>query len=77
MGVFDTVNLQTEEGAKLKRLLLSRLDELRAKLESPELSERDTALTRGAIAEIKRLLNEAPPYVAPLRYSGLKPEGGM
>jgi hypothetical protein len=77
MGVFDTINFTTDEGAKLKRLLNDRLSELSAQLESPTMMERETFITRGAIAEIKRLLNVAPPHVAPLRYSGqYKPDGG-
>jgi hypothetical protein len=64
------VNFDTDEGRQLKKQLLSRLDELKNRLESPELTERDTAVTRGAIGEIKRLLSVAPPHVAPLRYSG-------
>jgi hypothetical protein len=76
MGVFDTINLTTDEGAKLKRLLEGRLEELRAQLESPAQGDRETAATRGAIAELKRLLNVAPPHVAPLRYSGKQPDGG-
>jgi hypothetical protein len=76
MGVFDTINLQTDDGAKLKRLLSARLDELRNQLESPTMGDRETQATRGAIAEIKRLLSVAPPHVAPLRYSGHQPREG-
>jgi hypothetical protein len=76
MGVFDTINFTSEEGLKLKRLLTDRLDELRGQLESPQSDERQTALTRGAIQELKRLLNVAPPHVAPLRYSGHQLDGG-
>jgi len=76
MGVFDTINFATDEGLKLKRLLDDRLDELRGQLENPQNDERQTALTRGAIQELKRLLSVAPPRVAPLRYSGHQLDGG-
>ena len=77
MGVFDTINFKTDEGAALKRLLTARLAELSSQLESTTMMDRETWITRGAIAEIKRMLNVAPPHVAPLRYSGhQQPEGG-
>lgn len=77
MGVFDTINFSSEDGIKLKRILNTRLDELRTQLESTTLGDRETAATRGAIQEIKRLLAVAPPHVAPLRYSGhQQPDGG-
>lgn len=69
-GVFDTVDFTTGEGIALRRLLEGRVAEKQRQLESPDLSERDTALVRGAIQELRRLLSEAPPHVAPLRYSG-------
>lgn len=76
MGVFDTINFQTDEGSAIKRLLNARHAELLAQLASTTMMDRETWITRGAIAEIARLLNVAPPHVAPLRYSGHKPDGG-
>lgn len=76
MGVFDTINFNSDEGLKLKRLLTDRLDELSNQLENPQSDERQTALTRGGIMEIKRLLAVAPPRIAPLRYSGHQLDGG-
>lgn len=75
MGVFDTINFNTDDGAIVKRILEGRLAELRNQLESATMMERETFLTRGAILEIKRLLSVAPPHVAPLRYSGFTTKG--
>lgn len=77
-SVFDEINFTTEEGLKVKRIIEGRLAELRNKLESPNMSEVETASCRGAIAELKRLQNVAPPKMAPLRYSGhrIEQEGG-
>lgn len=58
---FHAIDFTTTEGAKLKRILLARLSEQRDKLDDPGLLEKDTALIRGAIVELKHLLKEAMP----------------
>jgi len=57
LSAFYNIDFNTNEGAKLGRALVERLDELRSRLEDVALSERDTQAARGAISEIKRMLN--------------------
>jgi hypothetical protein len=68
---FQVIDFETLAGQALKRQLEARVEELRAKLEDVALSERDTQATRGALAEIRKLLRPAPQHVATPRYSGM------
>ena len=65
MSPFESIDFTTPEGAKLRKMLTARCDELRSQLESTEMSERDTMLTRGALRELKSLL-KAPAQVVKL-----------
>jgi hypothetical protein len=69
LSAFDAIDYTTQEGAKIGRLLDFRLSELRSKLEDVSLSERDTQVVRGGIAEIKRLQSKPAPRVAAPSYS--------
>jgi hypothetical protein len=70
MSMIDEVDLSTEATARLKRAIAARIEERQRQLEGTDLGERETALIRGAIQELRRLLADRPPHVAPLRYSG-------
>jgi len=76
MSPFDFIDFTTPEGAKLGRMLSARCDELRSQLENPDLSERDTQLTRGALRELKTLMKKPAQRVTVPTYSfpgGSKP----
>lgn len=70
-SVFKTIDFETQTGQQVKVFLLERLEELRNQIESPSLNERDTQAARGALGEIRRLLNASPPVVQGPRYSGM------
>ena len=52
---------RSPEWGRLAKVLEERLAARRASLESPEMSERDTQVLRGRVAELKELL--ALPHV--------------
>lgn len=73
MNLFETaVDFNTNEGAKLRRILEARVTILRNKLERPQTAE-ETASLRGAIGELRALLAPPPQAIAPTHYSGMEP----
>lgn len=70
-SVFKTIDFETPSGQQVKAFLTERLEELRNQVESTGLGERETQATRGAIQEVRRLLNASPPVVNGPRYSGM------
>jgi hypothetical protein len=70
-SVFKTIDFETPSGQQVKAFLLERLEELRNQVESPTLGMPETQAVRGALQEIRRLLNAAPPVVSGPRYSGM------
>jgi hypothetical protein len=75
MSVTEELDLSSDAGAKLKRAIIARIEYKTKQLESPDMTERETQLARGAIQELRNLLADRPPHVAPLRYSGMNPRG--
>lgn len=69
MNAFEGLNFETPEGARLKQMLLARIEELKSRNEDPTLSERETAVTRGGIRELKSLLGGSMPVVPLSTYS--------
>lgn len=70
MGMIDEFGLSSEATARMKMAIEGRIAEISRQLESPEMTDRDTAMGRGAIRELRSILAARPPHVAPLRYSG-------
>lgn len=77
MSVFEGVNFETPEGRKLKVLLQERLDSLRKQNDNVEMGERQTAVLRGGIQELKTLLAGAklPVQVASYNNPNLRDRG--
>ncbi len=69
------MSFESAEGQQLKRIIEERLSILRTQLESPTLQERETQEKRGAIAELRRMLQPAMPHLASPRYSGMDFKG--
>lgn len=63
MSAFDSINFDTPEGEKLKQRLMDRLQELRERNDDVTLGDRETQANRGAIQEIKKLLQPAAKVV--------------
>lgn len=70
MSAIEELNLSTEATNALKRFLNARIEYKLKQLENVDLSDRETAVIRGALQELRHLLADRPPHVAPLRYSG-------
>jgi hypothetical protein len=69
MSIISELGLATESEVRLVAHLQSRIEYRQKQLEG-DLGERETALIRGALQELRLLLADRPPHVAPLRYSG-------
>ena len=74
--MFSAIDFNAPGGAKLKRLLEDRLDELRLKNDNPLLTDRESQLIRGALMEIKRLLSPVMPVLSTPDY-GNNSTGGV
>ncbi len=75
MSVFDTVSMSADAQAALRKVLQVRITELQARLESVELSERETMAVRGGLQELRRLLSSRPPTIGSARVGRVNIEG--
>jgi hypothetical protein len=72
MNLFESsVDFNTNEGAKLKRIVEFRLATLRSKLENATTHDESQKL-RGAIGELRALLAPPPQAQTPTHYSGME-----
>ncbi len=62
----DAIDFETQQGAKLKASLENRLYVLRLQNDNDALGERETAVLRGRIAEVKSMLTRTPKFVSPM-----------
>jgi hypothetical protein len=69
MNQFDGIDFNTTEGARIGRMLSARADELRSKLEDSTLDATGTALVRGALQEVKRLLAKPAQFSTNVPYA--------
>ncbi len=67
-SAFNSIDYDLHSGNEIKKLIEARLEELRVKLETHDMIERDTQQTRGAIRELRQLLRDKPPVVHATRY---------
>ena len=63
------LDLATQEGVRIAGLCKARIEELSAQLTAVEMTEKDTHITRGKIAELKRLLAQRPALTTVPSYS--------
>jgi hypothetical protein len=74
--MFQGIDFNAPGGTQLRKMLEARLEELRIKNDSPELTDRESQVIRGGLLEIKRLLAPTPPFVKSLDY-GSNSTGGV